>query len=355
MKRQARRPLLAIVPVVRIKGAAALLLLLLTVLPAFAFLADVPASPTSNRLLSWNLHLSLNLLKDDDHDDEGLSKTQKQQPSVIVAGKIIVDEYGDPTKDKIKNNTSPSTTVGGGGPQAAVGAALALAALALKKNPEGASSSHFPPRQPVKLLAPWYAVNNSFGDTGAAGLWGQLPTVQDYLAVIRQQQDQQTEKSEKSNHSPKPILFIIVEGGKEAPGKNGDSSPLLNPGLRQEISFLGVEPILFPNDEGVFSEQDASHCASLIQQVLNAAPSGIIEGPSVVVSPDMAAFLALQGCSVPPQSQKLDSWAVRNGPKGCQIHCQKNDDSNTTTIQQFPAATLIPLELEILLVLHTRP
>ena len=44
--------------------------------------------------------------------------------AVIVVGKIIVDEYGPPD-----SREPPKLTVGGGGPQAAMGAALALAAL----------------------------------------------------------------------------------------------------------------------------------------------------------------------------------------------------------------------------------
>lgn len=283
------------------------------------------------------------------------------QPHVIIVGKIIVDEYGNPDEE-----SSPAVTVGGGGPQAAMGAALALAANSYLK--DGGRSASQPPPQPVTMVGPvgddfstsedeallsilgpalqtspryfrgkglvtprirlwhdeqqvlqWYALNDSFGESGAAGLWGSHPTVDDYMGIIEDYPD-------------KPILQVIVEGGAEAPGGNGDSKPLLDSSIRSAISFLGVEPILFPNDEGRVSEKDASHCSKLLQAILDATPR---ENPaSVVISPDMAAYQGIKDVSQ-PSSFALDSWPVRDGPKGSHIHQQ-----SPASAIHIPAATL---------------
>ena len=53
-------------------------------------------------------------------------------PLVIVVGKIIIDQYGNPNNDDNNKNSirnRSTVTIGGGGPQAAMGAAAALALL----------------------------------------------------------------------------------------------------------------------------------------------------------------------------------------------------------------------------------
>lgn len=283
------------------------------------------------------------------------------QPSVVIVGKIIVDEYGNPEEEKKGTSPNKNVTVGGGGPQAALGAALALATRSFVHDERMTMTETSPPPQPVTLMgavgdldfssdeeealkkilqsacqdAPrilrgkdlftprirlwhdkqqvlqWYALNDSFGPAGAGGLWACIPSADDYLEVI-------TEKK-REKQSAKPILHIISEAGAEAPGGNGDSLPLLDQKLRNSISFLGVEPILFPNEEnGRVSEKDAVHCASLLQKILDVQTEA--NSASVCFSPDMAAFTALDGFL--PRSRALDSWAVRNGPDGSHLYPQ---------------------------------
>ena len=69
--------------------------------------------------------------------------TTNSNPRVVVVGKIILDEHRLPSQDSIATCIS----VGGGGPQAAFGAATALAILS--------NDMSDPPRcQPVSFVAP---------------------------------------------------------------------------------------------------------------------------------------------------------------------------------------------------------
>ena len=294
---------------------------------------------------------------------------QRHQPPIVVVGKIIVDEYGDPSiRDKPQ-----SVTVGGGAPQAAMGAALALAARDLllyanaSKKRQQSDTTSLPPPQPVILMAPvgdldftpaeeaslrealqnalqdppklirgsklktprirlwhdqeqvlqWYALNDSFGPQGAGGLWGKYPSISDYQQLLT------STATSSSNMSP-PILHIVIEGGAEAPGGNGDTDPLLMPSIREAISYLGVEPVTFPNELGVVSKKDATHCANLLQRIFDATPtSSPSNHPSVVVSPDMPLHLSMLRYNCLPKDGHTKSvaafdnaWAVRDGPRG---------------------------------------
>jgi hypothetical protein len=329
------------------------------------------------------------------------------QPPVIVVGKIIVDEYGPPDQD-----VQPSLTVGGGGPQAALGAALALAAREYQEQKHKLLKSTQqpvkPPSQPVTLMAAvgdldfgnngeeealqellgealtdpplllrgedcitprirlwhegenqclnWYAIDDTFGDERGAGkLWKTTPTTTDYMTLI--------EKCIAANaNNSKPVLHIICEAGVEAPGENGDSLPLLDPQIRQSVSFLGVEPILFPKDDGKVSREDAMHCARIIQHILDGSASATnddvnskdSDGVYVVISPDKAAYQAMiDGECIPMTTSSsqfsLDSTAVREGPDGSTIITietlskkTSNDEPTTASSSSLhvPAATL---------------
>jgi hypothetical protein len=101
-----------------------------------------------------------------------------------------------------------------------------------------------------------------------------------------------------------------------------------------------------------------------LRQIVDATPIQHTH-PSVVISPDMPAFTALQKCQstlFQPQdpshnhnhNQALDSWAVRHGPQGSQIHTTATtsssssssscvalaNDEEDTGILVVPAATL---------------
>ena len=336
-----------------------------------------------------------------------------EQPSIVVVGKIIVDEYGNPNATttrsiSLSSSSSSSITVGGGGPQAAIGAALALAARDYMNREDNEEKENLllsepPPKQPVYLMAPvgdldfgsteeaalleilepavchppillrgkdlvtprirlwhetspnnqeqvlrWYALNDSFGDQGAGGLWGSVPSEKDYMNLL------DTIVASSNDTAIKPILHVISEGGTQAPGGNGDSRALLATDLRSRISFLGVEPILFANETTrIVSAQDAEHCARLLRRILEAtttdsATTRAEPSAAVVVSPDMPAYQAMietnAGGDLVSKSQFLDSMVVRNGPKGSIIvqSIAPGIESAAGTIK-VPVATLTEL------------
>jgi len=112
---------------------------------------------------------------------------------------------------------------------------------------------------------------------------------------------------------------------------------LLDKNLRSKISFLGVEPVIFSNeDTGCVSEKDAVHCAKLLQDILKATP----QSQKVVISPDMAAYQAMIADTSMVKSPNLDSWAVRNGPQGSRLVLSPFDSAEMI---QVPAATLTEL------------
>ena len=328
-----------------------------------------------------------------------------EQPPILIVGKTIVDEYGHPntTTTRSSSENSSSIIVGGGGPQAAIGSALALAARDYMKRQEDDTINKEnillepPPKQPVYFMAPvgdldfgsteeaalleilepavcypprllrgknlvtprirlwhestpdnqaqtlrWYALNDSFGDQGAGGLWGSVPSEKDYIDLLDTIVDSSTTRI-------KPILHVICEGGAQAPGSNGDSRPLLATDLRGRISFLGVEPILFAEEStGVVSAEDAQHCMSLLRSIMEATTADSTTSAPVVISPDMPAYQAMQetngGDNLVSKSQFLDSWAVRNGPKGSVIvQSMETELESTAGTMVVPAAKLTEL------------
>jgi hypothetical protein len=91
------------------------------------------------------------------------SRPDDAQPVVIVVGKIIVDEYGDPEKERYNSNV-PNITVGGGGPQAAMGAALALAARSLLLLQQSSNEIDLDGEPPPKQPCNGVSGQNDWGD-----------------------------------------------------------------------------------------------------------------------------------------------------------------------------------------------
>jgi hypothetical protein len=85
---------------------------------------------------------------------ESLSMMTGLSDRVLVVGKVIIDEYGKPGEGR------GVVSIGGGGPQAAFGAAMALAILSN-------DISDPPSRQPVTFVGP---VGEDWTDADAAAL-----------------------------------------------------------------------------------------------------------------------------------------------------------------------------------------
>lgn len=272
----------------------------------------------------------------------------KDFPPMIVIGKIIVDSYGKPKEEDNKIGLDDDDciavpeklVIGGGGPQAAWGAAAAMAELSLfdsiqeKKQPQEMP----PPPQPVSLLGPvggddwtsaeqnalnkaldgclingptlirgpnfrtpriqlwhdeeqrvkWMPINQSFGALGADGLWEHFPTSDDLLRIIHQ--------CSTTTNSKKVILHSILEAGANAPGRGGDAKPFYHPDVRKQISFLGIEPIAFLDETtGQVSERDVLSAQNLLQSLLYVKTDDSLHSPPIrlIISPDNHLYEAL--------------------------------------------------------------
>lgn len=262
---------------------------------------------------------------------------------VIVVGKVIIDEYGKP-------GGGPAVlSIGGGGPQAAFGAAMALAILsndasdppaiqpvtfvgpvgedwtdadaAALDNMLGAAIASIEVIKAPLLLTPriqlwhdeneciqWRPLNNSFGPNGADNLWANRPSANDILALI--------------GNDKSICCHVIVEGGTKGPGNGRDVQFLHNHDIINRLSFLGAEPVAFADAEtGKISQGDADCIVSRL---------GGLSPTLRFISPDRDIYDA-----VPGSFWNNFDVGVRQGPLGS-IVLHKGRQTSTV-----PAATLV--------------
>lgn len=279
---------------------------------------------------------------------------------VIVIGKLILDVYGHPSVE------DPSVSVGGGGPQAAFGAAAALAVLDcydLDGSCTAKLTSDTPPAQPVTFIGPvgndwthqqtlafksmlgpaivaepilipsedhitprirlwhdeeqnvhWYAENDSFGSNGADGLWRDRPSSRDIVSALNEQ-----------SLRNEAILHIIIEVGADAAGAGLDSAPLRDSRLLERLSFVGVEPVAFVDDKtGAISDRDALFIVNMIDSL-----------PSLdFLCPDQDMDKALRRSDLYTRATQV---ATRYGPKGSFLYRSENIANDPIPV---PTATL---------------
>jgi hypothetical protein len=208
---------------------------------------------------------------------------------VVVIGKIIIDEY------RGSKTTASSVTVGGGGPQAAWGAAAALAIMdsgmgkqpvtlwgpvgdldwtdredsALRSDLEDCLSAINLYRGP-NLRTPrielyhdedqtiqWRPLQDSFGESGAEKLWawsgpnatGLVEQVCPDLVNMASDNDSQGAKDSSANKEVSLVVHVLGEMGLKSPGGGHDSSLLADPGWSTYGSGVlkSLEPIIFPD------------------------------------------------------------------------------------------------------------
>lgn len=257
----------------------------------------------------------------------GLSMTTTKPHQVLVVGKVIIDEYRTPQQDP----TTGRIRVGGGGPQAAFGAAAAMAILS--------NDTTDPPLpQPVYFVGPvggldwssredtalhdllgpairtihlikgeglrtpriqlwhddeqnvqWRALFDSLGDEGAGGLWNNRPCADDILEIIDKDRT--------------VICHAILEGGATSPGSGQDIAFLKDISIQQKIDFLGIEPVVFVDQSThEVSVEDSISCMHRMRQLRPFLKC---------VSPDLHLYKATAE----------DEWTdldvgVRDGPRG---------------------------------------
>ena len=243
------------------------------------------------------------------------AESVKLNAHAVIVGKIILDKYGPPKEDD-GGDDNCGVTIGGGGPQAAWGAAASLAvreylshaAKKPKVNDESMSILHNTKHQvtflaPVgtknwtpsmteqlsKLLPPavrvvlvpssdhitpviniwhderenvrWLPLDGSlFESIGADGLWQNRPSSQDILNVI--QDDKENEDI---------ILHAIVESGNKPTGQGMDSLPFFDDMLTSRVSAAGIEPIVFADDvSGKVTCEDSLAVTATIRKIRKA-------------------------------------------------------------------------------------
>jgi hypothetical protein len=289
---------------------------------------------------------------------------------VVVIGKVIIDQYGDPSKRISKDNT-PTLTVGGGGPQACWGAAAALACrdLYFKENvPSQQFHIPAPPKQPITFIAPiglqnwskqhstalesillplldvppllvtsedhitptiniwhdeneiqkWHPVDGSFDAIGADGLWRNRPSGDDILAAVQNE---------------RIVLHCILESGSNPAGQGMDSQFLDSSELMSKIDTLGIEPIVFPDESTLkVSDKDGQSVDALISRAEKALA---LDEQLLVVTPDRACFESIfeLRCN---DNDATTEIIVRDGANGSFINHHHIPSATLATPNQKP-------------------
>eukprot|EP00536_Pseudo-nitzschia_multiseries_P006340 jgi/Psemu1/15010/gm1.15010_g len=351
---------------------------------------------------------------------------------VVVVGKIIIDEYGDPHSSCHQNGSNNdeaepekheslplSISIGGGGPQAAFGAAAALSvwdsfynngredkemngtvtslpsrspppvifvapvgkdwtmsetsALLSTLNVTNTSSASSPtsaddcinvavhliqsdhnegsvtPR--IRLwhdrdqVVHWYAIDDSFGQKGADGLWRNRPSPSELTSILHANigNRKMLDNNDADNNDGKDdvVLHVIAEAGKDAAGGKLDCLPLVtNPTLLEEhLSFVGIEPVASGECIG---EEDALSAASILQgcwEVRNSLDS-------IFWCPDQQLDKAMRKHNLydPYDYGRYNeegglTIATRDGPRGSQIWRLERGSSRKMTLPSASLAT----------------
>lgn len=288
----------------------------------------------------------------------GLIATSNHARRVVVVGKVIIDEYLAPDQNKEEAIIS----VGGGGPQAAFGAAAALALLSGSDSAYTITNSEemTPPPQPVTFLGPvggldwtqreddalkstlqfavesthlisgkglrtpriqlwhdedqqvqWIPLNDSFGEQGASELWKNRPCASDILQTL-------------GSSNQDVICHVILEGGAQAAGKGQDGAFLQDAQLRERCSFVGVEPVVFPEaSTGKIATEDLQSCCTRLDRISDCLDC---------ISPDLPLYKEMDPSTWTDLHVDV---GVRNGPKGSLLRTRSSGEGT-----QIPVASL---------------
>ena len=294
---------------------------------------------------------------------------RNENPCIVVVGKVIIDDYRTPDQ-RVGDGI---ISVGGGGPQAAWGAAAALAIIgSVDKSTDADQSSSksrtsLPPKQAVNFLGPvggdwssteqeslesiigsavesiqlikepslqtpriqlwhnadqeiqWTPLNDSWGSKGADSLWRNRPSAQDILEAVGRNTDGSSDRLIDNLH-------MILEVGATAAGGGRDSELLLDKTLMSQVRHVGIEPIAFPDEAtGIVSTEDSASCRSRLLQY-----------PKIdLVAPDRHLLEAME----------IDSFwnqfdvAARYGPQGSKLWNKQGTHGDMITVPVASLAT----------------
>jgi len=310
---------------------------------------------------------------------------------IVIVGKIILDKYGPPDNNSQNNanDISIGVRIGGGGPQAAWGAAAALEAreyllraaeMKSRKKIHVHDEDHnrnsikhqitflapvgmrnwtpslseqlsqlLPPMVKMVLIPSadhitptiniwhdenenvrWMPVDGSFDNVGADGLWQNRPSAQDILNAI-------PVKDTDDGNSNDIILHAIIESGFKPTGKGLDALPFFDNELMSRVSSAGIEPIVFADDvTGKVTCEDSLAVTTTINKIrqsfvcARAYHDEENHGKSLfVVTPDRPCYEGMISHTNFTMSKGNIENIVRDGGNGC-----------FTNEMKMPAATL---------------
>ncbi len=311
----------------------------------------------------------------------------------VVVGKIILDKYGPPSNSQVDHENS--VTIGGGGPQAAWGAAASLVVRDyLSQHKAGknmiendtrdyilSNSKHqvtflapvgtknwtpsmteqlsqlLPPMITVVLVPSadhitptiniwhdenenvrWLPVDGSFDDIGANGLWQNRPSANDILGAIK-----------GTNDDEDIILHAIVESGSKPTGQGLDALPFFDDKLMSRVSTAGVEPIVFADEvSGKVTCDDSIAVTTTISKIRQAfihardCDKENDGGSLLVVTPDRPCYegMASHTNFTMSESEVIENnefeMIVRDGGNGSFTNEMKMTAATLRTIDKTP-------------------
>lgn len=300
---------------------------------------------------------------------------------VVVVGKIIIDDYcyESPIDSSSTKEASSSLTIGGGGPQAAWGAAAALAVLETFQDDthnleRKELRNTFPPKQPVAFFGPiggnahqqveseleatigsaiasihlirepnlqtptiqlwhdenqdiqWRPLHDSWGSNGADSLWRNRPNADDILLAM-----------EYENKTSISNFHLIMEVGENAAGGGEDSLMMSNDQLMEKVSFLSIEPVAFPEETADGNVAINQRDVASSEQRLGSHLSRMN-----LIVPDSHLLQALQASGFWKSTSPPLEVVGRYGPEGSRIYYDNNGSSTfSSTFTRIPAAKLI--------------
>jgi len=161
----------------------------------------------------------------------------------------------------------------------------------------------------------WHPVDGSLDEIGANGLWRNRPSASDILAAC--------------DKNDGIVLHCILESGSNPAGQGEDFLFLGDADLLSRIAVLGIEPIVFPDDDTLkVSDDDGVSVKKLVEKAKQSMFN--IEGNPgdklLVLTPDRLANEDV----LPTQQVQSTEIVVRDGAHGSFIHHQ----------QRIPSATL---------------
>jgi hypothetical protein len=150
---------------------------------------------------------------------------------------------------------------------------------------------------------------------------------------------------------------VIVEGGVNGAARGKDIRFLENLEVQHRLAFLGVEPVLFPDEvTGHVSRQDAESARSLLASLSVAATNAAATPTIILISPDLETYQAIKDVDALFWNQ-YPQVAIRKGPQGSVVLVppkvghdddddDDDDDSNSKQPQELriPAATLMTFD-----------